>query len=247
MSPQPGHDVASELWGSILIGSIGLYACFGCAALGLGSLVLSQMIREPARAPSPHQAGSQPHKWVSRAALFPGFIAVCMTVTFGAVVSFLPLFVKAADLGNPGLYFSVYSIVVVVSRPFAGRLSDRFGRAAVIVPGMVCLTVAMTTLAFSSSLFGLLVAAALQGLGFGGVQPSIMALVVDRAPLHERGAALATLMGAFDVGVGLSSIVLGAVLEYTDFTVMFLCAGGVALIGALGAAGGTRESAQPEG
>ena len=234
--------------GVILIGSIGYDALFWlCAALGLGSLVLSQMIREPARAPSPHQAGTQPHKWVSRAALFPGFIAVCMTVTFGAVVSFLPLFVKAADLGNPGLYFSVYSIVVVVSRPFAGRLSDRFGRAAVIVPGMVCLTVAMTTLAFSSSLFGLLIAAALQGLGFGGVQPSIMALVVDRSPPHERGAALATLMGAFDVGVGLSSIVLGAVLEYTDFTVMFLCAGGVALIGALGAAGGTRESAQPEG
>ena len=234
--------------GVMLIGSIGYDSLFWlCAALGLGSLVLSQMIREPARAPSPHQAGSQPHKWVSRAALFPGFIAVCMTVTFGAVVSFLPLFVKAADLGNPGLYFSVYSIVVVVSRPFAGRLSDRFGRAAVIVPGMVCLTVAMTTLAFSLSLFGLLIAAALQGLGFGGVQPSIMALVVDRSPPHERGAALATLMGAFDVGVGLSSIVLGAVLEYTDFTVMFLCAGGVALIGALGAAGGTRESAQPEG
>ena len=218
-----------------------------CAALGLGSLVLSQLIREPARAPSQHQASTQPHQWVSRTALFPGFIAVCMTVTFGAVVSFLPLFVKATNLGNPGLYFSVYSIVVVVSRPFAGRLSDRFGRAAVIVPGMVCLTVAMTTLAFSSSLFGLLVAAALQGLGFGGVQPSIMALVVDRSPLHERGAALATLMGAFDVGVGLSSIVLGAVLEYTDFTVMFLCAGGVALGGAAGAAWGTRTRAKPEG
>lgn len=232
--------------GVMLIGHIGYDSLFWlCAALGLGSLVLSQLIREPARAPAQHQTGT--HQWVSRTALFPGFIAVCMTVTFGAVVSFLPLFVKAANLGNPGLYFTVYSIVVVVSRPFAGRLSDRFGRAAVIVPGMVCLTVAMTTLAFSSSLFGLLVAAALQGLGFGGVQPSIMALVVDRSPLHERGAALATLMGAFDVGVGLSSIVLGAVLEYTDFTVMFLCAGGVALGGAFGAAWGTRARSKLEG
>ena len=78
------------------------------------------------------------------------------------------------------------------------------------------------------------------------MQPSIMALVVDRSPLHERGAALATLMGAFDVGVGLSSIVLGAVLEYTDFTVMFLCAGGVALGGAGGAAWGTRARPKPE-
>ena len=152
--------------GVMLIGYIGYDSLFWlCAALGLGSLALSQLIREPAHAPSPHQADTRPHQWVSRTALFPGFIAVCMTVTFGAVVSFLPLFVKAANLGNPGLYFSVYSIVVVASRPFAGRLSDRFGRAAVIVPGMVCLTVAMTTLAFSSSLFGLLIAAALQGPG----------------------------------------------------------------------------------
>ena len=228
--------------GVMLIGYIGYNALFWlCAALALGSLVLSQLIQEPARAP---QAGSPSRQWVSRTALFPGFIAVCMTFTFGAVVSFLPLFVKASNLGNPGIYFSVYSIVVVVSRPFAGRLSDRFGRAAVIVPGLGCLAVAMITLAFSSTLPGILIAAALQGLGFGGVQPSIMALVVDRSPPHERGAALATLMGAFDVGVGLSSIALGAVLEYTDFTVMFLCAGGVALVGAIGAAWGTRERSQ---
>ena len=111
---------------------------------------------------------------MSRAALFPGFIAVCMTVTFGAVVSFLPLFVKDANLGNPGIYFSVYSIVVVVSRPFAGRLSDRFGRAAVIVPGLVCLAVSMSTLAFAASLPVLLMAAALQGLGLwrGPARPS---------------------------------------------------------------------------
>ena len=228
--------------GVMLIGYIGYNALFWlCAALALGSLVLSQLIQEPARAP---QVGPPSRQWVSRTALFPGFIAVCMTFTFGAVVSFLPLFVKASNLGNPGIYFSVYSIVVVVSRPFAGRLSDRFGRAAVIVPGLGCLAVAMITLAFSSTLPGILIAAALQGLGFGGVQPSIMALVVDRSPTHERGAALATLMGAFDVGVGLSSIALGAVLEYTDFTVMFLCAGGVALVGAIGAAWGTRERSQ---
>ena len=228
--------------GVMLIGYIGYNALFWlCAALALGSLVLSQLIQEPACAP---QAGPPSRQWVSRTALFPGFIAVCMTFTFGAVVSFLPLFVKASNLGNPGIYFSVYSIVVVVSRPFAGRLSDRFGRAAVIVPGLGCLAVAMITLAFSSTLPGILIAAALQGLGFGGVQPSIMALVVDRSPTHERGAALATLMGAFDVGVGLSSIALGAVLEYTDFTVMFLCAGGVALVGAIGAAWGTRERSQ---
>jgi MFS family permease len=156
---------------------------------------------------------------------------MCMTMTFGAVISFLPLFVQAHNLGNPGLYFTVYATIVVASRPIAGRMADRFGRERVIVPGMACLVVAMTLLAFTTTWWGLLWAAALQGLGFGCVHPAVMALVVDRSTQHDRGPALATLMGAFDIGVGLSAIGLGLVLEQTNFTVTYLCAAGIALIG----------------
>ena len=90
----------------------------------------------------------------------------------------------------------------------------------------------MAVLAYTTSMRGLLLAAVLQGLGFGGVQPAIMALVVDRSTPRDRGAALATLMGAFDVGVVLGSMGLGLLLEYTNFTVMYLCAGGISLVGA---------------
>ena len=38
-------------------------------------------------------------------------------------------------------------------------------------------------------------------------------------------------MGAFDIGVGLSAIGLGLVLEQTNFTVTYLCAAGIALLG----------------
>jgi hypothetical protein len=40
------------------------------------------------------------------------------------------------------------------------------------------------------------------------------------------------LMGAFDLGMGLSAIGLGIVLQHTSFTVLYLCAGGIALFGA---------------
>ena len=89
----------------------------------------------------------------------------------------------------------------------------------------------MLTLAHSASLFGLTCSAILQGLGFGGVQPALMALVVDRSTPRDRGPALATLMGAFDVGVSFSAIGLGLVLEHTNFMVMYTCAAGVAILG----------------
>ncbi len=219
--------------GAYLVGTIGFIKLFWLASgLALASFLLTLLLHEPQRPPaSPHTPTTRPPLF-SRSALFPGLIAACMTMTFGTVVSFLPLFVQAHQLGNPGLFFSVYSIAVVVSRPFAGRLSDRFGRPTVIIPGMVLLAVAMTTLALSSSRFGMLSAAVLQGFGFGGVQPALMAQVVDRSTDHDRGPALATLMGAFDIGVGLSSIGLGLVLEASSFTVTFLCAAGIGLLGA---------------
>jgi MFS family permease len=96
---------------------------------------------------------------------------------------------------------------------------------------MGLIAASMLILAHATSLLGLTCSAVLQGLGFGGVQPALMALVVDRSTLRDRGPALATLMGAFDVGVGLSAIGLGQVLEYTSFTVMYTCAAGVALLG----------------
>ena len=219
--------------GAYLVGRIGFINLFWLSAgLALVSFLLTLLLREPQRPAPPLHAPTARPPLFSRSALFPGLIAVCMTMTFGVVVSFLPLFVQAHQLGNPGLFFTVYSIAVVVSRPFAGRLSDRFGRPAVIIPGMLLLAAAMTILAFSTSQFGMLSAAVLQGFGFGGVQPSLMAQVVDRSTDHDRGPALATLMGAFDVGVGLSSIGLGLVLEATSFSVTFLCAAGIGLCGA---------------
>ncbi len=218
--------------GASLVEVIGFTGLFWfSSSLALASFLLVQFVSEPHRTHAHAQISAQRPPLFSRAALFPGFIAMCMTMTFGSVVSFLPLFVREHGLGNPGLFFTVYSIVVVASRPFAGQWSDRFGRMAVIIPGMGILAVAMISLAYATTQWGLLSSAVLQGLGFGCVHPAIMAWVVDRSTAHDRGPALATLMGAFDVGVGLSAIGLGIVLQHTSFAVMYLCAAGIALCG----------------
>ncbi len=222
----------SPAFGAAMVPHMGFHGLFWLSSLLAGvSLILARLLHEPAREQTHALTTGEHPPLFSRAALFPGFVAMCMTITFGSIVSFLPLLVQELHLGNPGMYFTIYSIVVLFSRPISGKLSDRLGRVAIIIPGMGLITASMLTLAHATSLFGFTCSAILQGLGFGGVQPALMALVVDRSTLRDRGPALATLMGAFDVGVGLSAIVLGQVLEYTNFTVMYTCAASVALIG----------------
>src|SRR5207237_9645409 len=100
-----------------LVGPIGFTGLFLLSSLlALVSLLLARLLREPARAHGHGQGGTERPPLFSRAALFPGFVAMCMTMTFGSVVSFLPLFVRQRGLGNPGLFFTVYSLVLLASR-----------------------------------------------------------------------------------------------------------------------------------
>jgi MFS family permease len=231
--------------GAALVERSGFTPLFWLSALlALCSLLVVTLLSEPARAPRPQLSPGEPSKraaLLSRSAVFPGVIAICMPMSFGAVLSFLPLFVQDRELGNPGLYFIVYSIAVICARPVSGKWSDRFGRAQVIIPGLVFLTIAMILLAYTHSVPLLLSVAALQGIGFGTVQPALMAFCVDRSTEQNRAPALATLMMAFDIGHGLSSIGLGLLLEQTSFTTMFLFTAGVSLLGAVVLAGATKR------
>ncbi|MBI3798161.1 MAG: MFS transporter, partial [Deltaproteobacteria bacterium] len=78
--------------GAALVGVVGFTGLFWLSAsLAFASLLLVQFVREPHRPHVHAQVGVQRPPLFSRAALFPGFIAMCMTMTFGSVVSFLPL------------------------------------------------------------------------------------------------------------------------------------------------------------
>jgi len=107
--------------------------------------------------------------------------------TYASVVALLPLFAEEAQLGNPGLFFTVFSLVVLVLRAPLGRLSDRLGRVAVIAPGLFMTFVALFVLSRAGSLAVLLVVAVLYAIGVGAAQPTLMAMTIDRA--KPRGTA----------------------------------------------------------
>lgn len=169
----------------------------------------------------------------SKEALFPSVLMFTVTLTYGSIVSFLSLFAQEKNMGNPGVFFTVFAIVLIFVRVLAGKLSDIKGRKFVIVPGMVIITLGLWILSVANSFSFFLSAAFLYGLGFGLVHPTIMALLVDRVNDRERGAAMGTFTAAFDLGIGAGSIVLGLVLQYFGFEVMYLLGGLIVLMGAV--------------
>lgn len=169
---------------------------------------------------------------INRSAVFPALVLVTMTFGFGGIISFAPLRAGQVGLGNVGLFFTLMAGTMIAIRLTTGRLADRFGRSAVIIPSALFAAAASLILATTASSFYLLVAAVLFGIGVGAVVPALTALVIDRVAATERGSAMATFFAAFDVGVGLGAILIGYLIESVSFSFAFGIATAAALIGA---------------
>jgi MFS family permease len=79
----------------------------------------------------------------------------------------------------------------------------------------------------------LMVAAIIGGFGTGAAQPALMTLAVDQSATDRRGQSLAQFQFFYDLGIGVGSLMLGALLDLVDqsFLIMYLATAVVALIG----------------
>jgi len=232
--------------GVIMMTSFSFPVLFAASAgVALLAVILALPIKEPvheARLVATTGAGNG---IIERTALFPSMVLTLTAVTYGSIVSFLPLYAAKHQVENPGFFFTVYAITLIVSRGFTGQLSDRYGRRAVIAPGLVLATAGLWLLSAATSVPALIVVAILYGLAFASIQPALMALVVDRAPASRRGAAMGTYSAAMDLGIGIGSIIWGFVAQVAGFEVMYVASGCFALLALAAFLAGTRH--QPAG
>jgi len=156
----------------------------------------------------------------SREAFFPSAIMFTISLTYGSIVSFLPLFATKQGITNPGVFFTVFAITLLLVRGLAGKLSDIKGRKFVIVPGMIIIAIGLWVLSAAASLTGFMAAALLYGMGFGLFHPTMMALLLDRVTPQGRGAAMGTFTASFDLGIGMGSIIMGVILQFAGKSVM---------------------------
>ncbi len=155
-----------------------------------------------------------------------------LAVAYGGITTFLPLFGVSIQV-NSGVFFFVYALALTLARPIAGKLSDRIGEAYVIVPGLAVTVLSLVVLSFSESVVGVIISAILYGLGFGSAQPALQAANLRLAPSDKRGVASASFMTAFDLGIGLGSIILGWVSQHTGYQILFLVCGGSVFVSAI--------------
>jgi predicted MFS family arabinose efflux permease len=126
---------------------------------------------------------------------------------------------------------------MIVCRALLRTVADRIDRGHVAVAAMVLQGVAYLLLALPPSAVTLAMAAATLATGAAVLYPALAALVADRADETDRGLALGTLSGSWDLGVVVGSALIGAVVDRVSYGAGFLVAalgsalGTVALVG----------------
>lgn len=194
---------------------------FSSASLALLALIFSLCIRYKK---VEQQPGAPKASLYEKSALRPSLVILLVTATFGSIVSFLVLYAGQRGIDNIGPFFSVFALVMLVSRPLSGILVDKKGYDPVVIPGLLLLVAAMLTLSLSVALWTFLLAGVLYGLGFGSVQPAMQALAMLNTEPERRGSANSTFFSAFDLGIGGSAIVWGFVARFTGYAAMYALA-----------------------
>eukprot|EP01037_Dinobryon_pediforme_P009677 gene9677-9741_t len=144
--------------------------------------------------------------------------AIDQTVVVPAVPSI------AADLngfGHLAWIVTAYLLTSTVATPIYGKLSDIYGRRALLLPAIVLFVIASMLCGFAQSLVQLIVARALQGLGGAGLMAMAQASIADVVSPRERGRYQGYMAGTWGVASVAGPILGGWMTDYLSWRWIF--------------------------
>jgi MFS family permease len=190
-------------------------------ALALVGGVLAAQIAEPRRQRRVVRDWRQGWRY-PRHLWLPMTTAGLFGAGFAAFFLFAPILSERRDVA-PGLLYTVYGIGIITTRIVGSRWLDRAGTGQTLLLSAILLAIGLGLAAFAATPLWLAVASLLVAAGSGLFHPVLIAHHARLLP-DEPGQATAGFYLGFDLGIGLGSWLLGAVLDVAGLTWLFLTA-----------------------
>lgn len=139
----------------------------------------------------------------------------------GVVSAYLLLHAEELGISGISVYFTVCAVVMFISRPVFGRISDRFGLNMVVIPALAITCIAMLWLERAGALTAILLTGVLRSAGQGAAHPALQAAAIRKAGKERSGVAISTFYLGSDIGQGIGPIVGGFIVEYLGYGSVF--------------------------
>ncbi|MGH8958206.1 MAG: MFS transporter [Acidimicrobiia bacterium] len=159
--------------------------------------------------------------WVQLSALV--FAALLVLIQLYVAIPLAPVVADALVIdGTSAALGTSYSLAYAVGFLIWGPLSDRYGRKAILVPGLLALAVATAVLAVVSTLPALAALRAVQGLLASCFPAAALAYVVEAFPQSARAPGIGAISTAFLVAGILGQVYAQGVASALGWQWVFL-------------------------
>jgi len=192
------------------------------ALVVIGILFLSQ-VKIPKKTLEGHKSKekfSLADSFEKKAAL-PSMLCFLLVITLCGIMSYIMLYGKELKMTSIWIYFVGFVSIILVTRPFVGKIFDKKGHIVIIIPGSISIIIGLILLSYANSINALIVASLFYGIGYGAVQPSLQAWAVNRSPGDRKGAANGTFLSSMDLAYTVGSIILGSIAGYRGYASMY--------------------------
>jgi MFS family permease len=207
-------------FGMLLINQFGFTTLFlVCTALSLCTLLITLKLRKIHGVPIESES-IQNQPFLNRDVLPSAIMAFLLNVIWGSLGAFFPLYALRHEVSNPGIFFAFIAITLILGRSLGGRILDMYAREKVIIPCFIAIIISIVVLTFSTTLAMFILVAIVFGTGWAFLYPSLVVYAVESSG-SARGPAMGTFTALADLGAGIGPMVIGIILEWTNYPIMF--------------------------
>jgi predicted MFS family arabinose efflux permease len=147
----------------------------------------------------------------------------------GTITAFLALRYQGAGWSGPGLGLFGFGVAYLAIRFLFGGIPDRLGGYRTAVLSLLVEAVGLAVIWRAPTPLVAVTGAALTGLGYSLVFPSLGVEAMRRVSSDNRGLVLGVYLACFDLGLAIAGPVAGIVTEIFDLPAAFAAAAVAAL------------------
>ena len=171
--------------------------------------------------------------YICRSALPAGFMLLLSGIIHAAITNYLAHCGLSRGISSVAIFFTINSVVLVVSRPLCGQIADKKHIGWLIIPGYITMGVACLLVALAHSIVPVIISAVLYGFGFGATMSINQVWAIRSAGPEQRSTANSTFYVGGDVGLALGAYVAGALAAAVNYTIMYEIIAAVCVLSAL--------------
>ena len=143
---------------------------------------------------------------------------------YGGITSYAAIIAIERHVTPAAIYLTTTAISLVLFRVCFSHLGDRMGPKRMLYPGLVLVPFAFGWLGIAHTRWEMIASAVIFGIGWGAVYPAFVTIILGSTDPARRARTFGSIVWAFDTGIGLGSLGIGAIGQHYGLAKAFLVA-----------------------